>query len=139
VCISRVSPSRRTLGCYAKGGPPILYVPIFPRKYFLFYEMRKKRGNEKRFTKGKFLYSCVPLRFWEHPRAHALKCPSLGRKHHTGTSPRAFKCSLSIHHLSCMARWWVLIHSGLGEHLHMVLGPLCSTIRCGSLDTPYYV
>jgi hypothetical protein len=85
------------------------------------------------------LYSCVLLRFREHPWAHALKCPSLRRKHRPGTSPTTFECSLSIHHLCCMVCWWVLIHSGLGEHLHMVLGPLCSTIRCGSLDTPCYV
>jgi hypothetical protein len=34
VCILRVSPSRRTLGCYAEGALPILYVPMFPWKYF---------------------------------------------------------------------------------------------------------
>jgi hypothetical protein len=27
-------PSRRTLGHYAEGAPPILYVPKFPWKYF---------------------------------------------------------------------------------------------------------
>jgi hypothetical protein len=97
--------------------------------------VRKKGGNEKRvvYIGGRFLYSCVLLRFWEHPRAHVLECPSLRRTHCTGTSPTTFKCFVSIHHLSCMECWWVLIHSGLGGNLHMVLGPLCSTIRCGSL------
>jgi hypothetical protein len=29
-----ISPNRRTLGCYAEGAPPILYVLMFPWKYF---------------------------------------------------------------------------------------------------------
>jgi hypothetical protein len=45
VCILRVSPSRRILECYAGGALPILYVPM---EIFLFYEMRKKGGNDKR-------------------------------------------------------------------------------------------
>jgi len=118
------------------GSSPNFICSHVPMEIFLSYEMRKKGGNEKRvvYIGGRFLYSCVLLRFWEHPGAHALECPSLRRTHCTGTSPTTFKCSVSIHHLSCMACcWWVLIHSGLGGHLHMVLGPLCSTIRCGSL------
>ncbi len=42
--ISPRPPSRRTLGRYAGGAPPILYVLTFPRKYFCFtkLEIRKK-------------------------------------------------------------------------------------------------
>jgi len=37
---------------------------MFPRKYFFFYETRKKRGNKKSFVNGKgvFQYSCILLR-----------------------------------------------------------------------------
>ncbi len=133
VCILRVSPSRTTLGCYAGGALPILYVPMFPWKYFFStkWERREEMKRELFVCGGGGVL--VHMRFWEHPRAHVLECPSLRRMHCTGTSPTTFKCFVSIHHLSCMECWWVLIHSGLGGHLHMVLGPLCSTIRCGSL------
>jgi hypothetical protein len=36
ICIWGIFPSRRTLGHYAEGAHPILYVPMFPWKYFLF-------------------------------------------------------------------------------------------------------
>jgi hypothetical protein len=36
-------PSRRTLGRYAGGAPPILYVLTFPRKYFCFTKLENKK------------------------------------------------------------------------------------------------
>jgi hypothetical protein len=39
---------RRTLGCYPKGAPPILYVPMFPWKYFFSKKWGKMEGKKKR-------------------------------------------------------------------------------------------
>jgi hypothetical protein len=124
------------------GSSPNFICSHVPMEIFLFYEMRKKGGNEKRVVCIGGGGSCTHVFSWGFGNTLGLtpwSAPPSEEKHHTGTSPTTFKCSLSIHHLSCMVRWWVLIHSGLGEHLHMVLGPLCSTIRCGSLDAPCYV
>jgi hypothetical protein len=42
-------PNKRTLGCYAKGASPILYVPM---EIFLFFETWKKWGNKKRVVQA---------------------------------------------------------------------------------------
>jgi hypothetical protein len=39
-----ISLSTRTIGHYAGGAPPILYVPTFPWKYFIF--TKRKRNKE---------------------------------------------------------------------------------------------
>jgi hypothetical protein len=43
------------------------------------YKMRKKGGNKKRVVPGRGC-SCTH-EIWEHPRAHALECPFLRRRH----------------------------------------------------------
>jgi hypothetical protein len=75
-----ISLSRRTgLGHYAKGAPPIYMFPCshVPMEIFLFYQMKKKRGNKK---KKKLCKREVPLlmhfpKVRKHPWAHALECP----------------------------------------------------------------
>jgi hypothetical protein len=48
MCILRNLPSRRTLGRYAEGAPPILYVSKFPWKYFFFVNGKKREEIKKR-------------------------------------------------------------------------------------------
>jgi len=57
-----------TLGCYAPGSPPILYVPTFPWKCFFStkWEGSQEIKRELVCVKGRFLYSCVLLRFPLH-------------------------------------------------------------------------
>jgi hypothetical protein len=43
MCILReIFPRKKTLGHCARGAPPILYVPMFPWKYFFPMKMGKK-------------------------------------------------------------------------------------------------
>jgi hypothetical protein len=61
-----ISPSRRTLECYAGGNfPQILYVPTFPWKYFFLtkWERSKEMRKESCLCKGRFQYSCILLWF----------------------------------------------------------------------------
>jgi hypothetical protein len=37
-------------GCYERGTPPILYVPMFPLKIFFFTKQNKSEGNKKNFV-----------------------------------------------------------------------------------------
>jgi hypothetical protein len=72
-----ISPSRRTLGCYASGAPPIVHVPTFPWK--------KKLGNQKRaiYTRGD---SCCTHAFSWGLGTASVALP-LGERTHMGTSP----------------------------------------------------
>ncbi len=45
-----ISPCRRTLGCYARGAPLVLYVPMFLWKYFFSTKWEKNWGNTKRIV-----------------------------------------------------------------------------------------
>ncbi len=47
-------PAEKTLGCYATGAPLVLYVPMFPWKYFFFTKWDKREGIKKKivFLKG---------------------------------------------------------------------------------------
>jgi hypothetical protein len=60
--------------------PPIIYIPM---EIFLFYSLRKKGENKRRqlIAKGEDPVLVCSPEFWEHPRAHALECPSLRRMH----------------------------------------------------------
>ncbi len=65
------------------------HVPMFPRKYFFFYETRKKRGNKKSFVNGKgvFQYSCILLRLGNTLELTHLGAPPLGRTHSNWNLP----------------------------------------------------
>jgi hypothetical protein len=57
-------PSRRTLGPYARGVPPIVHVPTFPWKYFFSTKWKRSQEIKKEsyLHKGRFLlFSCVLL------------------------------------------------------------------------------
>jgi hypothetical protein len=56
---------------------------------FLFYEMRKNGGNKNRVfsTRGRFLCSCVLLRFGNTLMLTSLSDPPSEEHTHTGTSP----------------------------------------------------
>ncbi len=41
-------PAEKTLGCYATGAPLVLYVPMFPWKYFFFTKWDKREGMKKK-------------------------------------------------------------------------------------------
>jgi hypothetical protein len=43
MCISRDLPQ----GHYVGGAPPILYIPLFPLKYFFFMKQKKKKKKRK--------------------------------------------------------------------------------------------
>jgi hypothetical protein len=55
---------------------------MFPRSHgnISFYEMGKKKGNKKRVVyrrEGEVPILMHSPEVWEHPWAHALRCPSL--------------------------------------------------------------
>jgi hypothetical protein len=56
---------------------------------FLFYEMRKKGGNKKRVVlcKGRFLYSCILVKFGNTLDLMPSSALPLGECTHTRTSP----------------------------------------------------
>ncbi len=60
-----------------------------PMELFLFYEMRKKGGNKKRVVlcKGRFLYSCVLLKFGNTLDLMPSSAPLSGECTCTGNSP----------------------------------------------------
>jgi len=64
-----ISPNRRTLGRYVKGALPILYVLMFPWKYFFSISIGKKWGNEKRvvYVRGVTCPSRWTLRCGDSP------------------------------------------------------------------------
>jgi hypothetical protein len=43
-------PAEKTLGCYATGAPLVVYVPMFPWKYFFFTKWDKREGIKKRIV-----------------------------------------------------------------------------------------
>jgi len=68
----------QTLWCYARGGaPPILYVPMFPWKYF--FSMKWERSENIKSE----LFVCLreglifmhSPKIQEHPSAHTIMCP----------------------------------------------------------------
>ncbi len=75
---------------YFEGSPPIeepkglclgrsafLCVPMFPQKYFFLQNKKEKRKSKESYLhQGRFLNSCVLLRF-----GNTLRCPSLKRTH----------------------------------------------------------
>ncbi len=60
-----------------------------PMEIFIFYEMKKKGGNKKRVVlhKGRFLYSCVLLKFGNTFDLMPSSAPPLGECTLIGTSP----------------------------------------------------
>ncbi len=83
---SPAHPNRRTLRHYARGAPPILYVPM---EIFLFYETGEKGRNQKWVVY--IMGGSSTPKIWEHPWAPALGCRSFrsmqGECNCTGTSP----------------------------------------------------
>jgi hypothetical protein len=60
LCILSDLPQQNNGRDYAKGAPPILYVPTFPWKYFFpLKQERSKEIKRELFMQERFLYSCV--------------------------------------------------------------------------------
>ncbi len=69
MCIWRDVPQQKTQGHYAAGAPPILYVPMFPWKYFFTTKQERNKEIKKESSQGltsmtnTFFLSIYPIEF----------------------------------------------------------------------------
>ncbi len=105
VYFERSPSSKRTLGHYVKGAPPILYVPTFPWKYFFFMKQeRREEIKRELFMQGEVLVPMHSPKVWEHSGACTLGCPFLRKTHSNENLPYNLREQGSVHTLKCRGR-----------------------------------